>query len=144
MEDDGSGVDEDRAWIADRWHEVARGQRRHYDPARPVVQSSARALRRVGKERARLDVFCEGTLIARVLDREYEAGLEVVMEAIPDEHGGTGLMQLVLGTYPISVGCRCAQKRHTLDPAAVARATHARPGAPRGVRVSTVAPPSTQ
>ncbi len=120
-----SGEDE---FARDRRVEQMRGARRHWDPARPRVESQSRALRQTEKQRAVLDVLCRGRLIVRVLAGGAPGEYEVALEVVGQKGGGTAFVDapglsgpgrafnlFPLGEVPFIVGCRCGKKMHDID-----------------------------
>lgn len=144
--------DEATVWVAARTRErgrsTAEGAGRHWDDeARPLVKSSSKALRRLERPRARLDVLCRRRLIARVLGTTTPGAYELAFEATPagivgDVVGGymTHILKLDDVGARVKVSCRCSQRMHHLDPLKLRDAAwDGRPGKPREIGAALVA-----
>ncbi len=137
-----------RGRLRERGRQTADGAGRHWDDeARPLVKSSSKALRRMERHRARLDVVCRRrSLIARVLGTAAPGVYEVALEAVPagvvgNLAGGHGITLLTLDDVGsrVKVACRCPERMHYLDPLKLrANAWEGRPGKPHEVGVSSV------
>jgi hypothetical protein len=98
------------------------------------MRPSSTAIRALSVDRARLDLKCRGSYVARVLDAG-NGRLNLACEA----QGGASFAYLDLDVPLLHIDCRCPTGGHDLDAVLVAHeAMKSPPGSPHIVMVSIV------
>ena len=101
------------------------------------IRSSSAALRDQAQDRARLDVLCRGSLIARVVSTGTEGLLNVWCE-VTQLGAGRSTNIVEVATAPILIDCGCG-RTHELDAGRLtAAAARNAPGDPARVPLSAV------